>query len=702
MASPVLEEPSGNAVSMVKQRTIRLMVLGDEKVGKSSLISALVSQHSSEHVPRVLHDIVIPTEDTRENVVISLHDTSSNTNDVMEVIKTINRSDAAIVVYDVSRPISSQRLSYWLDLLKVTKVMPVVLVGNKCDLLPGGSEIQRIQTTLRNYKFIVQSLECSSKSLVNVKRTFGLAQKAVLYPLSPLYDVEKKQLQPTFVQVLRRIFRLFDEDRDGMINREELNRYQAIFFMARLKQEEIDALFDLVQAIEPNGVAMDKMGLYLPGFIYLSELAIQKNKPEHCWQVLRSLGYSDELVLNIPADYYEIPRESNEYPMVDLSNTSVCFLKNIFDQFATKTPPSTTPILTWTAVEEIFSILPNDKKPHWFLSASQTTLELSAWLALWSLELAIFPKETLIQLFYLGFDLKASMAVDVRHRRSNTRSSRLSSKKTVRCLLFGSSQSGKTMIVNKLVQLPFESPGWLLDSDNDNGNSSSTKTDSEDKATDGEDSLSNVSASDVYPYLLHNVHVVNDKDSAYGEKYLILSEVSESYVTPAIVQTIARDIQVDIVCYVFDGTNPDSVDYLHTIEKFIPDSVPCMFVCTKSDLMDESTSSLAWDRALEHCASLELFAPLSVSEKTLKGLQGEHSLYSLLVHRALHPQGALPFSVQKRQAKRRKRWIIGGCVVTVSVLAVAGAVYYKEKLQSLVPMLPLWLQNPSQMLLKST
>uniref|UniRef100_A0A4W5L579 Miro domain-containing protein n=1 Tax=Hucho hucho TaxID=62062 RepID=A0A4W5L579_9TELE len=123
------------------QRTIRLMVLGDEKVGKSSLISALVSQHSSEHVPRVLHDIVIPTEDTRENVVISLHDTSSNSNDVMEVIKTINRSDAAIVVYDVSRPIS---------------------------------------------------LECSAKSLVNVKKTFGLAQKAVLYPMGPLYDAEKK------------------------------------------------------------------------------------------------------------------------------------------------------------------------------------------------------------------------------------------------------------------------------------------------------------------------------------------------------------------------------------------------------------------------------------------------------------------------------------------------------------------------------
>ncbi|KDO25194.1 hypothetical protein SPRG_22239 [Saprolegnia parasitica CBS 223.65] len=410
MASPVLDEPAAGAASMAKQRTIRLMVLGDEKVGKSSLISALVSQHSSEHVPRVLHDIVIPTEDTRENVVISLHDTSSNSNDVMEVIKTINRSDAAIVVYDVSRPISSQRLSYWLDLLKVTKVMPVVLVGNKCDLLPGGSEMSRVQSVLRNYKFIVHSLECSAKSLVNVKKTFGLAQKAVLYPMGPLYDAEKKQLQPMFVQVLKRIFRLFDEDRDGMINREELNRYQATFFRARMKQEEIDILLDLVQLVKPDGVAMDKMGIYLAGFVYLSELAIEKNKPEHCWQVLRSLGYSDDLALDIPSDYIEIPREGHEYPMVDLSPTACLFLKNVFEQFAAEDH-----MLHWASLQTIFEIVPAEKQPQWFLKATPaaTTLELSTWMALWSLEMAIFPKETLSQLFYLGFSHKAPVAVEV-------------------------------------------------------------------------------------------------------------------------------------------------------------------------------------------------------------------------------------------------------------------------------------------------
>ncbi|RHY03662.1 hypothetical protein DYB36_007605 [Aphanomyces astaci] len=299
-----------NATSMNKQRTIRIMVLGEEKVGKSSLISALVSQQASERVPSVLHDIVIPTEDTRENVAISLHDTSSSSNDVMEVIKTMNRSDAAIVVFDVSRSISSQRLGYWLDLLKVTKVMPVVLVGNKCDLLPGGSEISRVQSVLRNYKFIVHSLECSARTLINVKKTFGLAQKAVLYPMAPLYDAEKK----------------------------------------------------LVALVKAEGVATDTRGLRFDGFAYLSELAIEKNKPEHCWQVLRTIGYSDTLELELPHDLMDVPRDSNaaQYEMCELSAAAIQFLTAVFTQFAP---------LTQASIDDIFAIVPPPKRPTYsFLS----------------------------------------------------------------------------------------------------------------------------------------------------------------------------------------------------------------------------------------------------------------------------------------------------------------------------------------------
>lgn len=60
----------------LKPQVVRIEVLGDEKVGKTSLICSLVSRHYSEKVPSVLLNVQIPAEESDENVVISITDTS--------------------------------------------------------------------------------------------------------------------------------------------------------------------------------------------------------------------------------------------------------------------------------------------------------------------------------------------------------------------------------------------------------------------------------------------------------------------------------------------------------------------------------------------------------------------------------------------------------------------------------------------------
>lgn len=60
----------------LKPQVVRIEVLGDEKVGKTSLICSLVSRHFSERVPSVLLDVQIPAEESDENVIISITDTS--------------------------------------------------------------------------------------------------------------------------------------------------------------------------------------------------------------------------------------------------------------------------------------------------------------------------------------------------------------------------------------------------------------------------------------------------------------------------------------------------------------------------------------------------------------------------------------------------------------------------------------------------
>jgi hypothetical protein len=60
----------------LKPQVVRIEVLGDEKVGKTSLICSLVSRHYSEKVPSVLLNVQIPAEESDENVIISITDTS--------------------------------------------------------------------------------------------------------------------------------------------------------------------------------------------------------------------------------------------------------------------------------------------------------------------------------------------------------------------------------------------------------------------------------------------------------------------------------------------------------------------------------------------------------------------------------------------------------------------------------------------------
>lgn len=60
----------------LKPQTVHIEVLGDEKVGKTSLICSLVSRHFNERVPPTLLNVQIPAEESDEDVVISITDTS--------------------------------------------------------------------------------------------------------------------------------------------------------------------------------------------------------------------------------------------------------------------------------------------------------------------------------------------------------------------------------------------------------------------------------------------------------------------------------------------------------------------------------------------------------------------------------------------------------------------------------------------------
>ena len=65
-------------------------------------------------------------------------------------------------------------------------------------------------------------IECSAKRYMNLIDIVFCAQRAVLYPISPLIDSIEKKLKPEYERALLRIFRICDKNFDGYLDDDEL------------------------------------------------------------------------------------------------------------------------------------------------------------------------------------------------------------------------------------------------------------------------------------------------------------------------------------------------------------------------------------------------------------------------------------------------------------------------------------------------
>ncbi|KAI9907499.1 hypothetical protein PsorP6_003723 [Peronosclerospora sorghi] len=444
----------------IKPQIVRIEVLGDEKVGKTSLICSLVSRHFSEKVPSVLLTVQIPAEESDENVIISITDTSSRASDVMRVSNAIKRSDVILLVYDLTRPETFQRLRHWLDFIAMNKEIPVVLVANKVDLnavmpITDGQYASQVQHLVNTYPFVVSEVECSAKNFTQVAQAFFLAQKAVLYPVAPLYNEKSRQLQPKCLKAIKRAFRLYNRNCSGILSWEELNEYQYDCFGVRLLSTETDTLVEFLSSVVPSGVAPDRSGLFLEGFIYLWWLFIDRNRPESCWQVLRCLGYNNMLDLEIPPERSQLSSHEKDQS-AQLTPLAIDFLRNLFRQFDANKDDN----ICESEMDAIFSICEDESAPWLTCSGvsppllyetnivdSKSTLSLEVWLACWSFVAQENPQKALETLFYLGYNDKLSPAIEFVESRCLTRKAMSTDRNVVSCYVFGSSNSGKENFV---------------------------------------------------------------------------------------------------------------------------------------------------------------------------------------------------------------------------------------------------------------
>ncbi len=432
-------------------RTINVLICGDDAVGKTSIIDAKSSGTFSKDVEDLKGsvdssgawgEVVVPGDDVNgKQVNLVIIDTSSRTpTKRMEVLNKMKDADVVVLVYAVDNEETFNRLEdHWvLPIQRVCQqhyendnrffpTVPIILAANKIDKLAGDRNVgfamyrARAVPLVEKYSNIEAHVPCSAVTMLDLKKVFYNAQKAVLFPFKPLTNIPtvgelfvdnsnkidninnnlelKKKihfLSEDYRIALKRIFRLLDVDRDGLLNNDEMNLMQVQCFAAGMSHADLahvkktikdEAKYtaqndDHIYITHSNVVEDDKWTL--EGFYELNKAFLRRNRPESPWSILRHFGYGRDgvtglrMLLNDYDGVHESERLDNivghwgmtsnhaNMPQLnrkpdqncELSSPAYTFLENIFKQF--KVVVDGQELLREQEVEEIFIIAPEN------------------------------------------------------------------------------------------------------------------------------------------------------------------------------------------------------------------------------------------------------------------------------------------------------------------------------------------------------
>ncbi|KAF7299588.1 hypothetical protein HMN09_00964100 [Mycena chlorophos] len=602
------------------RRDVRILLVGDEGVGKSSIVISFIR---ASYVPNVQHripEVTIPPEVTPgpENVTTYIVDSGAGPDDRAHLESEIRKAHVICVVYSIDNSNSFDRIpTYWLPYFRQLGVnVPVILVGNKIDLrggeftnealeeeiLPIMNEFKaRSVHTLSYARVDVQQevetcVECSAKAPMNVSEVFYFAQKAVLHPTAPLYDSRDHVLKPACASALRRIFKLCDTNKDGVLDAAELNEFQRKCFDAPLQAQELEGIRQMVKD-NTNGGGVRDNGLTEMGFLYLHTTFIQRGRLETTWTVLRKFGYAEDLRLTegFLSPKFDVAPDCS----VELSPLGYQFFTDLFETFDKDQDGALKP----AELDQVFSTSPGNpwaaqNFPDTTSSDDSGAVTLQGWLAQWSMTTLLDHKTTLAYLGYLGYPNEPRTgALQVTRPRKTDRRKGKVMRNVFLAYVCGAAGSGKTSLLKAFAGKPIRS---------------------------------------FYEPTSKMLSVVNSVAIDGSEKYLVLQEFGSKYEAETLRNSKKTDL-ADVIVYVHDSSDTNSFSYISNLrQQYSLDHIPTLFVATKSDLdLAQQRHEVQPD---VYCRRLGLQMPVAVSVKTGQTADVFHEICRI----AMNPHTAIP------------------------------------------------------------
>uniref|UniRef100_A0A4W5KNB3 Mitochondrial Rho GTPase n=1 Tax=Hucho hucho TaxID=62062 RepID=A0A4W5KNB3_9TELE len=593
------------------------------KVGKTSLIMSLVSEEFPQVVPYRAEEITIPADVTPERVPTHIVDYSEAEQTDEQLSSEISKANVICIVYAVNNKKSIEKVtSHWIPLIN--------------------DNTDKDSSILKEYfyhYFINESIKmlmkkystCSAKNLKNISELFYYAQKAVLHPTGPLYCPEEKRMKPTCIKALTRIFKVSDLDNDGILNDNELNFFQRTCFNAPLASQALEDVKNVVRKNVIDGVCDN--GLTLKGFLFLHTLFIQRGRHETTWTVLRRFGYDDDLELH--QDYLfpltlKIPPDCT----TELNHNAYLFLQSVFDKHDKDRDCALSP----EELKDLFDVFPY---MPWGPDVNNTVctndegwITYQGYLSQWTLTTYLDVQRCLEYLGYLGYSIiseqeSQAAAITVTRDKKIDLQKKQTQRSVFRCNIFGDSGSGKSGFLQAFL-------GRNLMRQN----------------TVSEEHMSYYAISTAY---------------VYGqEKYLLLHEVFPDFDVLS-----DTDLACDIVCLVYDASNPHSFEYCARVFKqyFMDTKTPCMMIAAKSDLQE--TKQLYALTPLEFCRKHKMPPPQAFTCNTADAPCKD--IYTKLTTMAMHPH------VTQADLKSSTFWL--RVSVGATVFAVLGFAMYRVLLK---------------------
>ena len=236
---------------------------------------------------------------------------------------------------------------------------------------------------MQRFRFIRQCIKCSAKNLLRVDEVFLKAQQAVLYPFTPLYDLDIGQLSEDCKRAFTRIFRMYDRDHDGLLSHAELDRFQHETFHVPVYERDLTGWKKVVTRNNPNEEVVRDGKFTVAGFLAIFDVFISQNRLDVPWQALRKFGYDDNLVLHVPERIkkggdanFHVGAPGQPSPVAkerywSLTPSAQRFLTDLFHQFDSDNDG----ILSLGDIQSIFSIVSDPALPPWHPLRAQDEFE---------------------------------------------------------------------------------------------------------------------------------------------------------------------------------------------------------------------------------------------------------------------------------------------------------------------------------------